>query len=134
MKKTFHKKFMRRGKFFESRHYDPNEIKLVLPDLTFENEITIRLGGKEIRVFYLGPGQNPGDAFILFAHDRTIYTPGAFAKGSWANTAFTSAVENRIALLHQVAAMDDVDTVLPPHGGVANRADGAEMAKFLADE
>ena len=134
MAKTFDKEIGRRGKFFESRHYDPNEVRLVLPDLTFDSEITIRLGGREVRVFYLGPGQNPGDTFVLFPHDRAIYTPGAFAKRSWANTAFTPSVESWIALLNKVAAMADVDKVLPAHGDVATRADVAEMAKFLADE
>lgn len=134
MAKTYSKEIARRGKFFESWHYDPKELKLVLPDLTFDSEITIRLGGKEIRVFYLGPGQNPGDTFVLFPHDRAIYTPGAFAKRSWANTAFTPSVDSWIALLNKVAALPDVDKVLPAHGDVATRADVAEMAKFLTDE
>jgi cyclase len=134
MEKTFSKEIARRGKFFESRDYDPREVKLVLPDVTFDSEITIRLGGKDIRVFYLGPGQNPGDTFVLFPHDRAIYTPGTFAQRSWANTAFTPSVESWIALLNKVAAMDDVDKVLPAHGDVATRADVAEMAKFLSDE
>jgi cyclase len=134
MAKTFNKEIARRGRFFESRHYDPQEVKLVLPDLTFDSEITIRLGDQEIRVFYLGPGQNPGDTFVFFPHDRAIYTPGAFARQSWANTAFTPSVESWIALLNRVAAMPDVDKVLPAHGDVASRADVAEMAKFLTDE
>jgi len=134
MKKTYSKEIARRGKFFESRHYDPNEVKLVLPDVTFDSEMTIWLGGKEIRLMYLGPGQNPGDTFVLFSHDRAIYTPGAFAERSWANTAFTPSVESWIALLKKVAGMEDVDKVLPAHGDVATRADVAEMAKFLGDE
>ena len=134
MAKTFDKEIARRGKFFASRHYDSKEVRLVLPDLTFEREITIRLGGRQVRVLYLGPGQNPGDTFVLFPHDRAIYTPGAFAKRSWANTAFTPSVESWIALLNKVAAMSDVDKVLPAHGDVATRADVADMAKFLTDE
>lgn len=66
MSRTFDKEIARRGKFFESRHYDPKEVRLVLPDLTFDSEISIRLGGQDVRVFYLGPGQNPGDTFVLF--------------------------------------------------------------------
>ncbi len=134
MAKTYTKEIARRGKFFESRHYDPKEVRLVLPDLTFDSEITIRLGGKEVRVFYLGPGQNPGDTFVLFPQDRAIYTPGAFAKRSWANTAFTPSVDSWIALLTRVAAMPGIDKVLPAHGDVATPADVGEMAKFLTDE
>ena len=133
MKKTFNKEFARRGKFFSSRNYDPKEVTLVLPDVTFDHEMTIHLGGKDIRLLYLGPGQNPGDTFVLIPHDRAIYTPGAFAKRSWANTAFTPSVESWTKLLDQVAGMD-VDNVLPAHGDVATRSDVAEMAKFLMDE
>src|SRR5690348_16097383 len=133
MQKTFAKEIGRRGRFFKSRGYDPAEVKLIVPDVTFDHDMTIRLGGKEIKLIYLGPGQNPGDTFVLIPHDRTIYTPGAFARRSWANTAFTPSVESWIKLLNEVARMD-VDRVLPAHGDVATRADVGDMAKFLADE
>ncbi|HET7192801.1 MAG TPA: MBL fold metallo-hydrolase [Pseudolabrys sp.] len=133
MQKTFSKEIARRGKFFESRGYDPGEVTLVLPDVTFDSSMTIRLGGKEIQLLYLGPGQNPGDTFVLIPHDRVIYTPGAFARRSWANIAFTPSVESWIKLLNEVASKD-VDKILPPHGEVATRADVVEMAKFIADE
>lgn len=133
MQKTFTKEIARRGKFFESRGYDAKEVKLVMPDVTFGSNMTIHLGGKEIRLLYLGPGQNPGDTFVLIPHDRAMYTPGAFAKRSWANTAFASSIENWIKLLNQVAEMD-VDQILLAHGDIATRADVSEMAKFLADE
>ncbi len=133
MQKTFAKEVARRGKFFQSRGYDANEVKLVLPDVTFDSRMSIHLGGKEIQLLYLGPGQNPGDTFVLISHDRTIYTPGAFAKRSCANTAFTPSMENWIKLLNEVSGMD-VDQVLPAHGDVATPNDVAEMAGFLADE
>ncbi len=131
MQSTFQKELGRRGKFFQSRGYDPAEITLTPADVTFKREMVIRLGGKEVHLMYLGPGQNPGDTFVLIPHDRVIYTPGAFAKKSWANTAFTPSVESWIGLLRRVS---DVDKILPAHGDVAKKEDLAEMAKFLSDE
>jgi cyclase len=125
--------FARRGQFFARRGYDPREVKLVLPEVTFDHEMTIRLGGKEVRLIYLGPGQNPGDTFILFPQARVLYTPGAFGQRSMPNMAFTPSVDSWIKLLGQVAAMD-VDKVLPAHGDVATRGDVPELAKFLTDE
>jgi cyclase len=133
MQSTFQKELGRRGKFFQSRGYDPAEITLTPADVTFKREMVIRLGGKEVHLMYLGPGQNPGDTFVLIPHDRVIYTPGAFAKKSWANTAFTPSVESWIGLLRRVSEMD-VDKILPAHGDVAKKEDLAEMAKFLSDE
>jgi glyoxylase-like metal-dependent hydrolase (beta-lactamase superfamily II) len=127
------KEMARRVDGFAKRGFDPTEVKLVLPDVTFDDRMTIRLGGREVRLFYLGPGQQAGDTFVAFPHARALFTPGAFAKHSMPNMLFTPSVENWIRLLDEVAAMD-VDTILPAHGDVATRADAKELAAMLADE
>ena len=133
MQRVHPKEMARRIDGFKSRGWDPNEVKLVLPDVTFDSEMTIRLGGRLVRLLYLGPGQQAGDTFVEFPHDRVLFSPGAFARHSMPNMAFTPSVEGWLALLDRVAAMD-VDTILPPHGDVATRADVKEMAAMLADE
>jgi cyclase len=127
------KEMARRIDGFVKRGLDPAEVKLVLPDVTFGDKMTIRLGGREIRLFYLGPGQQAGDTFVAFPHARVLFTPGAFAKHSMPNMLFTPSVDNWIKLLGEVADMD-VDTILPAHGDVATRADVKELAAMLADE
>jgi cyclase len=127
------KEMARRVDGFAKRGLDPAEVKLVLPDVTFDNRITIRLGGREVRLFYLGPGQQAGDTFVAFPHARALFTPGAFGKHSMPNMLFTPSVDNWVKLLNEVAAMD-VDTILPAHGDVATRADAKELAAMLADE
>jgi glyoxylase-like metal-dependent hydrolase (beta-lactamase superfamily II) len=89
--------------------------------------------GPEVRLLYLGPGQNAGDTFVHFPHARLLFTPGAFAKHSMPNMAFTPSVDNWLALLDRIAAMD-VDAILPAHGDVARRADVNELSAMLADE
>ncbi|HVY56262.1 MAG TPA: MBL fold metallo-hydrolase [Xanthobacteraceae bacterium] len=133
MQQVADKEFARRQAFFKRRGYDPKEVKLVLPDVTFENDVTIRLGGREAHLMYFGPGQNPGDTFVLFPHARMLFTPGAFGKRSLPNMAFTPSVDNWIALLEKVAKMD-VDKILPAHGDVAVPADVAELAKYLRED
>ena len=133
MQQTYPKEMTRRIAGFKSRGYDPDEVKLVVPDVTFDGEMTIRLGGREAQLFYLGPGQQAGDTFVLFPHANLLFTPGAFAKHSMPNMAFTPSVETWIKLLDQVAAMD-VAQILPAHGDIAVRADVKELAAMLADE
>jgi cyclase len=127
------KEMARRVDGFKSRGLDPNEVKLILPDVAFDSEAVIRLGGREIRLNYYGPGQQAGDTFVAFPHARALFTPGAFARHSMPNMAFTTSVDNWIKLLERVAAMD-VDTILPAHGDLATRADVRELAAMLADE
>jgi glyoxylase-like metal-dependent hydrolase (beta-lactamase superfamily II) len=131
MQKLHGKEIARRGGFFKRRGFDPKDVALVMPDVTFDHEMTIRLGSRDIRLLYLGPGQQIGDTFVLFPHRRAVHTPGAFAQKSWANTVFTPSVEGWIGVLRKLAAMD-IETVLPAHGDVAKRADLEELAKFLS--
>jgi glyoxylase-like metal-dependent hydrolase (beta-lactamase superfamily II) len=131
MQKMHAKEISRRGGFFKKRGYDPRDTMLVMPDVTFDQEMTIRLGGREIRLLHLGPGQQIGDTFVHIPHDRALHTPGAFARQSWANTVFTPSVEGWISVLRKVAAMD-VDIVLPAHGDVAKRSDVDDLSQFLS--
>jgi len=123
----------RRADYFARNNYDPDEAELVLPDITFGSEMTIYLGGREVRLLYLGPGQQDGEVFVLFPHARALYTPGSFAKHSMPNMAFTNSVEDWLTMLDNVAAMD-VDFLLPSHGDVANDADVRELSAMLRDE
>jgi glyoxylase-like metal-dependent hydrolase (beta-lactamase superfamily II) len=133
MQKTWPKEIARRQAFFKQHDFDPAETRLVMPDVTFDSQMTIRLGGREAVLMYFGPGQQAGDTFVLFPHAHTLFTPGAFAKHSMPNMNFTPSVDNWIALLKKVAAMD-VERILPAHGDVASRADVPELAAMLADE
>jgi cyclase len=127
------KELARRGAFFKSRGYDAAEVKLTMPDVTFDKEMTIRLGGRDIRLAYLGPGQQEGDTFVFFPHARMVFTSGMFGPRSMPNMAFTPSVENWTKLLDQLAAMD-VDRILPAHGDVATAADVKELAAMIRDE
>ena len=133
MAKVQPKEFARRGNFFKSRGFDPAEVQLVLPDVTFDTEMTIKLGGREIRLVYLGPGQQAGDTFVFFPHARMVFTTGMFGPRSMPNMAFTPSVEGWLVLLDRLAAMD-VDKILPAHGDVSTRQDVKELAAMIADE
>jgi glyoxylase-like metal-dependent hydrolase (beta-lactamase superfamily II) len=133
MEKLQPKELARRGNFFKSRGYDPSEVKLVLPDVTFDSEMTLRLGGREVRLAYYGPGQQAGDTFVFFPHARMVFTTGMFGARSMPNMAFTPSVEGWIKLLNRLAAMD-VDQILPAHNKIASKKDVQELAAMINDE
>jgi cyclase len=123
----------RRQPYFERNNFDPNEVELILADVTFDTKMTIRLGGREVQLLYLGPGQQDGETFVFFPHANALYTPGSFAKHSMPNMAFTRSVEDWLAMLDRLEAMD-VGVLLPSHGDVANDADVRELSAMLRDE
>jgi glyoxylase-like metal-dependent hydrolase (beta-lactamase superfamily II) len=124
------KELSRRQRFFANYQFDPKEISLPLPDVTFETRMTIGLGAKVAQLIYLGPGQDPGNAFVYFPHAKALATGGGYVTRSWANPMFTPSVDAWIAILRRIQAMD-VDLYLPGHGDVGSKRDVDNMIGFL---
>jgi glyoxylase-like metal-dependent hydrolase (beta-lactamase superfamily II) len=97
---------------------------------TFEDEMTLRLGGQEIRLMSL-PRQEPS------AKDAAVYVPGAkvlFLGELYQNQYFPRTgsrdVRRWIETLRQVEAWD-VDTYVPGHGAPGGKRELAEFRGFL---
>jgi len=117
----------------EWRGQDRADAPHVAPDLTFSNQMTIRLGEREAILVHIGAGQNPGDTVVLFPHARAAYASGAFAPKSWSSTAYASSLDAWMAVLEKIKALD-VDTYLPGHGHlVTDRAEIDEEIVFLRE-
>jgi cyclase len=109
-----------------------------LPNITFDRELTLHLGGKEVRARYFGRGHTNGDAVIYFPAERVIHTGDLFLSRTPAAAAaaegkppgrniyvdyaqggsfleWTDTLEATLAL--------DFETIIPGHGPVAARAD-----------
>ena len=132
MQAQFDREMKRRMGYFKQRQYDPAEVKLVLPDVTFDSKLTLTLGGRTVEVFYIGPGQNPGDTFIYFPRERVLFAGGPFSKQSWPNPSFTPSLHGWVEVLKKIAAMD-VDRYLGGHGDIGSKQDVLNEAQMLTD-
>lgn len=132
METYFDKDVARRGAFFKRYGFDPKEIKMTLPDVTFETKLNIHLGSKVAQLIYLGPAQDPGASFIYFPHAKALATGGSYGTRSWANPMFTPSVDGWIGALRKIMEMD-VDVYLPGHGDVGTKKDVQEAIGFLTD-
>lgn len=116
-----------------------------LPNITFENELTLHLGGKEVRAHYFGRGHTNGDAIIHFPAEKAIHTGDMFlARTAAADAAAAGKPRGRNIYVDYVqggsflawtdtldAALElDFDTIIPGHGPLATRAD---LATFNGD-
>jgi glyoxylase-like metal-dependent hydrolase (beta-lactamase superfamily II) len=132
MQKYYQDEVQRRQAYFKRYNLDQAEIRMILPEVTFDTRFTIHLGGRAVELIHLGPGQNPGDTLIHFPHARTLFLGGPFSRQNWSNYSFTPSVENWVALLRKAAAFD-VDTFIGGHGDVATREDVLEYAQMNED-
>jgi glyoxylase-like metal-dependent hydrolase (beta-lactamase superfamily II) len=125
-----------------------------LPRITFSDETSVFLGGKETRAKYFGRGHTNGDAVIYFPDLKTIHTgdlflgtrgPGLGARGPapaatpartrppgvniYVDYAQGGSFLDWTKTLDGVLALD-FDTVIPGHGPVSTKAD---VVKFRGD-
>jgi cyclase len=129
-----------------------------LPRITFSDETSVFLGGRETRAKYFGRGHTNGDAVIYFPDLRTIHTGDLFlgrqagvrGSGLGARSSGLAATPARTrppgvniyvdyaqggSFLDWTKTLDgvlalDFDTVIPGHGPVSTKDD---VAKFRAD-
>jgi glyoxylase-like metal-dependent hydrolase (beta-lactamase superfamily II) len=109
-----------------------------LPNVTFSDGLTVRVGGKEVRARYFGRGHTNGDAIVYFPELKVIHTgdmflgrtPAAAAaaasrppgRGIYVDYAQGGSFIDWTRTL-DAALQLDFDTIIPGHGPVSTRAD-----------
>jgi cyclase len=91
------------------------ETKVTPPNLTFDQTMTLRRGGREIRIVYLGRGHTDTDVVVFLPKERIVCT-GDLMESIVAYMG-DSYPEEWIATLERLKALD-FDTVMPGHGVV----------------
>jgi len=120
------------GQFFEQifGKFEFAGIEPVKPNCTFEGEIALRVGDKEVRVFEVGPAHTRGDVLVHSVADRAVFTGDIlFIDGTpimWAGP-----VDNWIRACERIEAMD-VDVVVPGHGPIVGTEGARAVREYLA--
>ena len=105
-----------------------------LPNETFETVHELKVGGKTIRLQYLGRGHTGGDLVVLFVEDRVLHTGDLVFNGRYPNIDLEAggSVREWIATLDRVMALD-FDRVIPGHGPVTDREGVRAFQGFLRE-
>ena len=104
-------------------HKQANAPPGVLPArITFTQEMSVHLGGKEARSRHFGRGHTNGDAFVYFPSLKTVHTGDMMAgKSPLIDYPGGGSVVEWTRTLDEVLKLD-FDTVIPGHGPVTNKA------------
>ncbi len=117
-----------------------------LPNVTFSDQLSVHLGGKEVRAIHFGRGHTSGDAVVYFPDLRIVHTGdlflgqgearrGAAPRPPMALPIYVDYAQGG-SLLEWTKTLDgvltlDFDTVIPGHGPVSTRADVAKMRRDI---
>lgn len=110
-----------------------------LPRVTFSDQLSIVLGGKEVRARYFGRGHTSGDAVIYFPelgviHSGDLFLPASFGGSTgqgrprpWSASIYADYAQGG-SFLDWTRTLDGMlattfDIVIPGHGPLATRSD-----------
>jgi glyoxylase-like metal-dependent hydrolase (beta-lactamase superfamily II) len=94
--------------------------------VTFTDETSIYLGGKEVRARYFGRAHTNGDAFVYFPEHKLLHSGDTFASAPTATPLIDypggGSVVEWTKTLDAVMNTLDFDEVMPGHGPMSNKA------------
>jgi len=117
---------------FASRVFGPfdfDNITLTPPTKTFEDELTLKVGGKEVHLIEVGPAHTLGDTLVHIPADRVVFTADILFIGGhpiiWAGP-----TSNWLRACDRILEMD-VDTIVPGHGPITDKKGVVEVKGYL---
>jgi glyoxylase-like metal-dependent hydrolase (beta-lactamase superfamily II) len=103
------------------------EVHLRPPDITFDREMRLNLGGVTARLFWIGPAHTVGDE-LIFAEEDSVLFPGDIVQ----KTVFPilpnedASIKGWLTILDQIEALHP-RMIVPDHGD--SKADASDIGK-----
>jgi cyclase len=112
---------------FGGFHFDG--IELVLPTQTFDGEVTLHVGAKEVRLIEVGPAHTRGDTLALLPSERVLFSGDILFHGAHP-IAWAGPVSNWIDACDRILEMD-LEVIVPGHGPLADKHAVSECKAYF---
>lgn len=95
---------------------------IALPEVSFSDKFTIKIGGKTVNLVYLGPGHTESLVAVQFVEDKTVLVVDAANIGQVGYRVLGRPVKKYIEQLHKAKELD-FDVIIPGHADIGRRED-----------
>ena len=109
--------------------FDNEGIVYTPPTETFEREMTLMVGTKEVRLLMVGPAHTRGDVLVHLPADRIVYT-GDIVFSESHPAIWAGPVKTWIAACDTILGWD-VDVVVPGHGPITDKAGVRRLREYF---
>ncbi len=109
--------------------FDFGGIEVTPPTVVFEDELTIFVGDREVRLLHFGPAHTLGDVAVYVPDDKVLYAGDLLFLGS-TPLLWEGSLQNWIDAIDRMLALD-IQTVVPGHGPVCGPDGLREMQDYL---
>jgi cyclase len=113
--------------FFGDFEFDGIELRL--PDRTFDGRLEVEVGGRVVELVEVGPAHTAGDTLAVVPDAGVVYTGDILFIGG-TPIVWAGPLSNWIAACDLMLGMD-VDTVVPGHGPVTDKAGVTDVRDYL---
>ncbi len=105
-------------------------IELTLPTRTFEHRLDLEVGGREVQLIEVGPAHTAGDTIAYVPDAKTVFTGDILFIGG-TPIVWAGPLSNWVAACDLMLGLD-VDTVVPGHGPLTDKAGIVQVRDYLA--
>jgi cyclase len=123
-----------RDRMFQQIASDPDR-HIVLPEVTYEDGMSLRYGDTEVQLLYYGPAHTFGDTLVYFPQSKVLFA-GDIAFFYSMPLAASGKIGGWLKVIDRVKDMD-IDLIVPGHGPVGGKdelEDEREYFEFVMQE
>ena len=106
------------------------QIRMTLPDVTFDDRMNIRLGDREINLIYLGRAHSAGDILLHLPQEGLLYA-GDIAFHRILPAFPDGHITKWLDVMEETRKLD-FDTIVPGHGPVGTKREFDEAKELMA--
>lgn len=107
-----------------------SQIRMTLPDVTFNDRLDLRLGDREINLIYLGRAHTDGDILLHLPQDGVLYA-GDIAFHRVLPAFPDGHITKWLGVMEETRKID-FETIVPGHGPVGTKKDFDEAMELMA--
>ncbi|MDJ0630979.1 MAG: MBL fold metallo-hydrolase [Rhodobacter sp.] len=108
-------------------------VELRLPDITFEDRMTIDLGGRIVELHHFGHANTAGDVVVYSRDARAAWTGNFIVGAEFIPPVFEPVTRSHLAATTAMAQTLDVDIIIPGHGRPTDATMLTRYAAYLTD-
>lgn len=110
--------------------FDFDGIDVAMPTRTFHGRLDIEVGGRAVELIEVGPAHTRGDTIVYVPDAKTVYTGDILFIGG-TPIVWAGPLSNWVSACELMLGMD-IETVVPGHGPLTDKAGVAAVRDYLA--
>jgi len=109
--------------------FDFDNNSLTIPKETFDGEMALQVGNKEVHLIEVGPAHTMGDTLVYVPGDRVVFTADILFIGGHP-IVWVGPIGNWLRACDRILAMD-VDVIVPGHGPITDKQGVVRIKEYL---